>query len=118
MLVATGRDSGNNGQNFNEKNHAQVVDLSLTNDCATFPAYPISMAYSAGSLINNILTVCGGYDSSGNRLDTCYKYDMAANEWTFLCSMQSKRNSHAAATLPDGSLWITGEYIVAILAEH
>ena len=107
MLVATGRDSGNNAQNY-----GQVVDLSLTNDCATFPAYPISMAYSAGGLINNILTVCGGYDSSSNYLDTCYKYDMAANEWTFLCNMQSKRGYHGVATLPDGSLWITGKYIV------
>ena len=107
MLVATGYDG-----NGNEKNHAQVVDLSLTNDCATFPAYPISMAWAAGGLINNILTVCGGIDSSFNELDTCYKYDMAANEWTFLCNMQSKRDLHAAATLPDGSLWITGKDIV------
>ena len=109
MLVATGED----GNNWNEKNHAQVVDLSLTNDCATFPAYPISMAWAAGGLINNILTVCGGLDSSNNDLDTCYKYDMAANEWIFLCNMQSKRGSPAAATLPDGSLWITGKYIVS-----
>ena len=108
MLVATGYDG-----NGNEKNYAQVVDLSLTNDCATFPAYPISMAHSAGGLINNILTVCGGYDSSSNYLDTCYKYDMAANEWTFLCNMQSKRGYHAAATLPDGSLYITGKVIVS-----
>ena len=107
MLVATGYDG-----NGNEKNHAQVVDLSLTNDCATFPAYPISMGFSAGGLINNILTVCGGVDS-GNYFDTCYKYDMAANEWTFLCNMQSRRRSHAAATLPDGSLWISGKVIVS-----
>ena len=107
MLVATGDDG-----NWNEKNHAQVVDLSLTNVCATFPAYPISMYGAAGGLINNILTVCGGIDSSYNYLDTCYKYDMAANEWTFLCNMQSRRYVHAAATLPDGSLWITGKDIV------
>ena len=108
MLVATGHDG-----NWNLKNYTQVVDSSLTNDCATFPAYPISMAYSAGGLINNILTVCGGIDSSYNYLDTCYKYDMAANEWTFLCNMQSKRSLHAAATLPDGSLYITGKVIVS-----
>ena len=110
MLVATGHDG-----NGNEKNYAQVVDLSLTNDCATFPAYPISMSGAAGGLINNVLTVCGGYywDSSNNYLDTCYKYDMAANEWTFLCNMQSRRYRHAAATLPDGSLWITGKDIVS-----
>ena len=94
-------------------NYAQVVDLSLTNVCETFPAYPISMVAAAGGLINNILAVCGGKDSSGNYLDTCYKYDMAANEWTFLCNMQRKRYHHAAATLPDGSLWITGIDIVS-----
>ena len=109
MLVATGKDRGNNG---NLNNYAQVVDLSLTNVCETFPAYPISIAFSAGGLINNILTVCGGRDSSDNYLDTCYKYDMAANEWSFLCNMQSKRGFHAAATLPDGSLYITGKDIV------
>ena len=106
MVVTTGW--GDDGRT----NHSQVVDLSLTNDCATFPAYPISMTTAAGGLINNILTICGGDDSSGNRLDTCYKYDIAANEWTFLCNMQSRRWSHAAATLPDGSLWITGKDIV------
>ena len=106
MVVTTGW--GDDGRT----NYSQVVDLSLTNDCATFPAYPISMSGSAGGLINNILTVCGGYDSSGYYLDTCYKYDMAANEWTFLCNMQSRRYGHAAATLPDGSLWITGKDIV------
>ena len=105
MMVATGYDSGN-------KNYAQVVDLSLTNTCETFPVYPISVFGAAGGLINNILTVCGGYVSSTNILDTCYKYDMAANEWTFLCNMQSRRSSPAAATLPDGSLWITGKDIV------
>ena len=109
MLVTTGAIY-NTGWNY--FNYAQVVDLSLTNTCATFPAYPVSMANSAGGLINNILTVCGGMDSSHNDLDTCYKYDMAANEWTHLCNMQSKRRNHAAATLPDGSLWITGKYIV------
>ena len=54
MLVATGDDGERKG-----KNYTQVVDLSLTNDCATFPAYPISMFGAAGGLINNILTVCG-----------------------------------------------------------
>ena len=107
MLVATGHDG-----NWNGKNYTQVVDLSLTNDCATFPAYPISMDKAAGGLINNILTICGGEDLSSQNLDTCYKYDMAENEWTFLCNMQSKRDSHAAATLPDGCLWITGIDIV------
>ena len=107
MLVATGHDG-----NWNGKNYTQVVDLSLTNDCATFPAYPISMRQAAGGLINNILTVCGGRDSSDNHLDTCYKYDMAANEWTHLCNMQTKRVQHAAATLPDNTLWITGKDIV------
>ena len=108
MLVATGRDG-----NGNEKNYTQVVDLSLTNVCETFPAYPISMYGAAGGLINNILTVCGGRDSSNNyHLDTCYKYDMAANEWTHLCNMQSKRDFHATATLPDNTLWITGKDIV------
>ena len=108
MMVTTGYNSG-------YKNYAQVVDLSLTNVCETFPAYPISMINAAAGLINNILTICGGsyYDSSWNYLDTCYKYDMAANEWTFLCNMQSRRFYHAAATLPDGSLWITGKYIVS-----
>ena len=107
MMVTTG--SGGDGRT----NYSQVVDLSLTNVCETFPAYPISMSRAVGGLINNSLTVCGGYDSSDNYLDTCYKYDMAANEWTFLCNMQSKRSLHAAATLPDGSLYITGKVIVS-----
>ena len=105
MMVTTGAYSG-------VKNYAQVVDLSLKNVCETFPAYPISNVDAAGGLINNILTVCGGYDSSSNYLDTCYKYDMAANEWTHLCNMQSKRYAPAAATLPDNTLWITGKDIV------
>ena len=105
MMVTTGYNSGS-------KNYAQVVDLSLKNDCETFPAYPISMYGAAGGLINNSLTVCGGYDASNNYLDTCYKYDMAANQWTHLCNLQSKRYYHAAATLPDNTLWITGKDIV------
>ena len=103
MMVVTGCTRGNACRT----NYAQVVDLSLTNVCETFPAYPISMEGAAGGLINNSLTICGGRD-----FDTCYKYDIAANEWSFLCNMQSRRYRHAAATLPDGSLWITGKDIV------
>ena len=98
------------------KDLAEVIDLGSTNkESCNNLKYPHQVAFAAsGFLGNTTLTICGGTDDFTKAINSCYKYtyDMDGNpRWEYLASMITARASHAIATLPDGSLWITGTAI-------
>ena len=96
------------------KDFAEVIDLGSENknSCENLKyPYPVGWAAS-GFLGNKTLTICGGTNDFTMAKDKCFKYTYDMNgkpKWEFLASMITARASHAIATLPDGSLWITGK---------
>ena len=103
MVVVTGYSSGNTDS-------TQVINLSPNeNDCSSLAPYEYSMEGGAGGLLNNQLVICGGANSGAKQ--DCYRYDTHAQDWTKFATLQTGRYLHAATTMSDGSLWMTGKTI-------
>ena len=92
------------------RNHdTKLVNMDVsTSKCSLLGSYPYPMWYASGGLINNQLTICGGYDGN-TQVRECHKYDTSNHEWTLFANMQIARSHQASTTLHDGSLWITGK---------
>src|SRR5262249_44200009 len=60
--------------------------------------------------------VSGGYDSLINTLASAEKYDPQSETWTLTGSLQHARANHAAASLPTGTVLVTGGIDQDILA--
>ena len=97
ILVATG---------WYTNGAAQVIDVTSTNSCQSFPTYPLAVGNAAGGNIGGFPIICGG-GISGTYKSKCYIYKQKSNSWKFLVKMTSKRGFHRAARL-NGALWVTG----------
>ena len=109
LLVATGYKLG-----VSDQSDVQIVNLGTGNICSSYPSYPSTLWSGAGGFINNTLTICGGSCStcSPSVQKSCYKFNTVDNQWDFLFDMETGRSSLASATLPDGSMWITGILVI------
>ena len=107
IVVATGWDE----DITNYTNAVQLVNMDLSpSECDSLPAYPIRMYLASVGFLKNHLVICGGGSLNGEYgpYNTCYRYETADHKWTFFVNMQTERYDHGVATLPDGSMWITG----------
>ena len=109
ILVVTGWDGSN------IRSDAQVINLeNPSNRCRSVPDYPVAMIGGSVGILDKNQLVCGGYSSSDERLKTCHIFDTDAKEWKLFGNMATARDSHAIATFPNGSLWITGKHFTLI----
>ena len=100
-MVATG---------YPRTDKSQVIDVSSSSTaCANLPSYPFAMSFAAGGVVNGSPIICGGYTSSGERTDSCHRFDRNANSWKLHSSMTSRRSSHAS-TVVKNALFITGGF--------
>ena len=97
-MVATG---------YPDTDKSQVIDVISSTACANLPSYPFAMAGAAGGVVNGSPIICGGYIGSGERTDSCHRFDRNANSWKLHSSMKSKRSWHAS-TVVNNALFITG----------
>ena len=102
---------------------AEDIDLSskTKNSCENL-RYPLAVSHAASGFLGHTtptLIICGGvktkYMTYGDK--SCYKYIYDVDgkpQWESnpSISMLKARANHAIATLPDGSLWITGTAII------
>ena len=120
VLVITGYSTAD----WQLKDLAQVIDLSSENKISSCDdlRYPLAVSHAASGFLGHTtptLIICGGvktkYMTYGDK--SCYKYIYDVDgkpQWESnpSISMLKARANHAIATLPDGSLWITGTAII------
>ena len=112
-MVATGEIPSS----YKYTDKSQVIDVSSTSyiftststACANLPLYPFAMSKAAGGVVNDSPIICGGTTRSGERIDSCLRFDRNANSWKLHSSMKSKRAAHAS-TVVNNALFITGGY--------
>jgi len=99
LLVANGRtDPGG----------CQLVDLSSNQTCKTIARYPLRVLKAAGSMIDGLPLICGGYDTDlGRATDDCYIYIPNIDRWNLHTRLPMTRRNHAAVTIND-TIWISG----------
>ena len=85
----------------------QGIDIVKNTTCHLVQ-YPERVRNSAGGLLRNHPTICGGYNLNTDSLTaSCYQLDPSTNLWSFLSSLHTARIYHASVEL-DGGLWVTG----------
>ena len=102
---------------------AEDIDLSskTKNSCENL-RYPLAVSHAASGFLGHTtptLIICGGVITTDMTYGekSCYKYIYDVDgkpQWESnpSISMLEPRANHAIATLPDGSLWITGTAII------
>ena len=91
--------------------YSQVVDIMTGTTCSYPPSgvsYPFQMNTGAGTTIDGIPLICGGYNGGGGRLRQCYKFDKTSNSWSLLTNMVHGREAPAGSVL-NGKFWVTGK---------
>ena len=87
----------------------QVLDMGKNTICR-LAHYPEKVRASAGGLLRNYITICGGYNpDTGSRTASCYQHNQSNNSWSLPSSLHTARGYHASVEL-DGGLWVTGGY--------
>ena len=84
-----------------------MLDIVKNTTCR-LAQYPEKVRHSAGGLIDNRISICGGYyPDTGSLTASCYQHDPSTNRWSLLSSLFTARYFHASVEL-DGGLWVTG----------
>ena len=99
-MVATG---------YPDTDKSQVIDVISSTACVNLPSYPFAMYLAVGGVVNGSPIICGGWRSSGERTDSCHRFDRNANSWKLHSTMKSRRSGHAS-TVVKNALFITGGY--------
>jgi len=81
------------------------IDDAPGSYCSPLTSFPKSGGQAAGGLVNGRIVVCGGYFNDQSSSE-CYA--SGANSWELIGNLTYPKYDHAAATLPNGDLWVTG----------
>ena len=85
----------------------QVHDMRNNTTCR-LAQYPEKVTYSAGGIVRNHITICGGWNTdTKTRTASCYQHNPSNNSWSLLSSLTTARYHHASVEL-NGGLWVTG----------
>jgi len=110
LLLGLGgiENSTNNFYNYRDNMDIVQIDHDLSSYgsyCTPLPDFPLSGYRAAGGVVNGRIVECGGLLEAYPR-QKCYASDPMG--WQPIGDLTFPREYHAAATLPNGDLWITG----------
>ena len=87
----------------------EVIDLVETNPTPSFGQLPSARDDAVGTMLGNAPLLCGGYDGSSSRLDTCISYHQDSG-WSKSNTMVNKRSSAAGVKVNSTTFWILGGF--------
>ena len=83
----------------------EIVDVANGLTCSDMAEFPVELRYAVGANLGGTPFVCGGYDSSEQASEKCYRFKNSV--WEEIASMKEKRDD-AAVVIHNDKLHVFG----------